>query len=203
MMLKRYLCLVISVFFFSLTSFADSLYDVNSTQVYGFSPRVIAEGDIVTVYVSESTSAVQQASTRTEKDARVGASLESSWEQISSLLGNETKNQDREYKFSGEDQFQGSGRTSRRSQVRGVVSSRVIEVLDNGNLFIEGVHRVKVNNELETIRVAGIVRPQDISATNSVFSYQIAEAEITVTGIGVVASKQNPGLMSKLVGWLF
>ena len=62
---------------------------------------------------------------------------------------------------------------------------------------------MKVNNELETIRVAGIIRPQDIAANNSVFSYQIAEAEVTVTGIGVVASKQNPGIMSKLLGWLF
>ena len=62
---------------------------------------------------------------------------------------------------------------------------------------------MKVNNELETVRVAGVIRPQDIDANNSIFSYQIAKAEISVNGAGVVSEKQNPGLMSKIFGWMF
>ena len=65
------------------------------------------------------------------------------------------------------------------------------------------IHKVKVNDELETIRVAGVIRPQDISPKNSVYSYQVAKAEISVHGSGVVASKQSPGIMTKVFNWLF
>ena len=47
------------------------------------------------------------------------------------------------------------------------------------------------------------MRPGDISGANSVFSYQIAKAEIAVNGDGVVAAKQSPGLMTKVFNWLF
>ena len=55
----------------------------------------------------------------------------------------------------------------RRSQVKAVVSATVSEILDI-DLFIEGIHKVKINDELETIRIAGIVRPRYFSG-NSVF----------------------------------
>mgnify|MGYP001290107643 CR=1 FL=1 len=194
--------LVISLFI-GTGLYADSLWDNAKSPFYGVTRRQISVGDIITIYVSESTSAVQQASTRTDKEASLGAKLETSWEQIASILGNETQERDQQYSLRGEDSFEGSGQTSRRSQVKAVVSSVVTDILDNGNILIEGLHQVKVNNELETIRVAGIIRPQDISVKNSVFSYQIAKAEISVNGAGVVASKQNPGLMTKLLNWLF
>lgn len=182
---------------------ADSLYDNAKTPFYGVSRRQIRVGDIITIYVSESTSAVQQASTRTERESSLGASIDSSWEQIGNLLGNQTLRQTKKYAIRGDDQYEGAGQTSRRSQVKAVVSSVVTEILNNGNVYVEGTHRVKVNDELETIRVAGIIRPQDISPKNSVMSYQIAKAEISVNGSGVVASKQSPGIMTKVFSWLF
>jgi len=182
---------------------ADSLWDNAKAPFYGLSSRRIKVGDIITIYISESTSAVQQASTQTDRDSKVRANIDTSWQQIANLFGNETLNQKKEYDLGGESNYAGSGQTSRRSQVKAIVSSVVTEILDSGNIYIEGIHQVKVNNELETIRVAGIIRPQDISPKNSVFSYQIAKAEISVNGSGVVADNQSPGLMTKLFNWLF
>tara|TARA_Y100001970_G_scaffold33236_2_gene41275 strand:- start:7835 stop:8395 length:561 start_codon:yes stop_codon:yes gene_type:complete len=182
---------------------ADSLFDNAKTPFYGVNRRLIRVGDIITIYVSESTSAAQQASTSTERESRLGASIQNNWEQVGNLLGNETLNQKRQYGLNGDDKYEGSGQTSRRSQVKAVVSSVVTEILDNGNLYVEGIHKVKVNDELETIRVAGVIRPQDISPKNSVYSYQVAKAEISVHGSGVVASKQSPGIMTKVFNWLF
>lgn len=202
-MKKALLLTLFSLFILNTTHVADSLFQQRSTPLYGIERRQISEGDIITIYISESTSAAQQASTRTEKESSLAGSLEAGWEQISNLLGNETVNQERLYRFGGEDQYEGSGQTSRRSNVRAVVSSIVTEISDTGNLYVEGIHHVKVNNEVETIRVAGLIRPQDISPSNSVYSYQIAKAEISVNGVGVVASKQTPGLMTKVFNWLF
>ena len=203
-MKKVFWLLLISFFWFDLSfTFADSLYDYAKAPFYGVSRRQIQVGDIITIYVSESTSAVQQASTRTERESKLGGNVENSWEQIGNILGNETLKQNQEYKLGGNDEYEGSGQTSRRSQVKAVISSTITEILDNGNLYLEGVHKVKVNDELETIRVAGVVRPQDISPKNSIFSYQIAKAEISVNGSGVVASKQSPGVLTKMFNWLF
>ena len=63
----------------------------------------------MTVYVSESASAVHQASTSTERESTLGATIDSSWEQISDLLGNETITQERAYQLNGEDAYDGSG----------------------------------------------------------------------------------------------
>lgn len=202
-MIKRIFLLVLISLISPVDSFADSLFDNAKTPFYGVNRRLISVGDIITIYVSESTSAAQQASTSTERESRLGGSLQTNWEQIGNLLGNETLNQKREYGLNGDDKYEGSGQTSRRSQVKAVVSSVVTEILDNGNLFVEGIHKVKVNDELETIRVAGIIRPQDISPQNSVYSYQVAKAEISVHGTGVVAAKQSPGIMTKMFNWLF
>lgn len=202
-MIKRIFLLVLISLLSPVDSVADSLFDNAKTPFYGVNRRLISVGDIITIYVSESTSAAQQASTSTERESRLGGSLQTNWEQIGNLLGNETLNQKREYGLNGDDKYEGSGQTSRRSQVKAVVSSVVTEILDNGNLFVEGIHKVKVNDELETIRVAGIIRPQDISPQNSVYSYQVAKAEISVHGTGVVAAKQSPGIMTKMFNWLF
>ena len=129
---------------------ADSLFDNARTPFYGGARRTIDVGHVVTVYVSEATSAVQQASTSTERESSLAAVIDSSWEQISDILGNETIEQSREYALGGEDSYDGSGQTSRRSQVKAVVSSVVTEILDNGNLYIEGIHKVKVKDHVTT-----------------------------------------------------
>ena len=202
-MIKNIFLLVLISLLWPMEVVADSLFDNAKTPFYGVNRRLIRVGDIITIYVSESTSAAQQASTSTERESRLGASIQTNWEQVGNLLGNETLNQKRQYGLNGDDKYEGTGQTSRRSQVKAVVSSVVTEILDNGNLYVEGIHKVKVNDELETIRVAGVIRPQDISPKNSVYSYQVAKAEISVHGSGVVASKQSPGIMTKVFNWLF
>ena len=85
-MIRLFLCALISLLM-PLGIQADSLWENTKAPFYGSSRRQIVVGDIITIYVSESTSAVQQASTRTERESKLGASLDASWEQISNLLG--------------------------------------------------------------------------------------------------------------------
>ena len=182
---------------------ADSLWARSKGPFYGVTSRKVKVGDVITIFISESTTAVQEASTRTKKKSSLGTDLSNNWDQVANLLGNETIRKTFDFGVEGNDDYQGSGATSRSSKVKAVVTSIVTEVLDTGNLYIVGEHRVKVNNEVETVKVAGIIRPQDISAKNSVFSYQIAKAEVSVNGSGVVGSKQTPGIMTKTFNWLF
>ena len=195
--------LCISLGLFVCETWADSLWSSSQGPIYGFSKRRIRVGDIITIYVSESTNAVQSAVTTTRKDSSIGGRLLANWDQISNVLGNEQIRRTLDLGLDGSNSYEGTGQTARRSNVKAVVTSVVTEILRSGNLYIVGEHKVKVNNEVETVKVSGIIRPQDITAQNSVFSYQIAKAEVSVNGAGVVGSKQTPGVMTKVFNWLF
>ncbi len=183
--------------------YADSLWAGARGPLYGIQKRQIRVGDIITVIVSEATTAVHQASTRTQKDSSIGAELSNDWNQVANLLGNENTRKTLDFGLGGDDSYSGEGQTSRRSSVKAVVTSVVTEILESGNLYIIGEHRVKVNNEIETVRVSGIIRAQDITVANTVLSSQIAKAEVSVNGDGVVADKQTPGMLTKMFNWLF
>lgn len=95
--------------------------------------------------------------------------------------------------------FEGEGKSDRRGQITASIAARVIEVLPNGNLTIFGRRAMKVDNEVQYIVVSGIVRPQDISATNRVQSTFLADSRIEYYGKGALADKQTPGWGSRLI----
>jgi flagellar L-ring protein FlgH len=182
---------------------ADSLWDAQKISFYGAPKKEVQIGDSITIYISESTSAAQQATTKTSKESEIGANFLSGWNQVSNLLGNDINRKTYDFSLKGDDQYSGTGQTSRTSRVTAVVTAIVTEILENGNIYIVGEHKVKVNNEVETIHISGIVRPADIGPNNSVFSYQIAKAEVSVNGAGTIGSKQSPGVLTKMFNWLF
>lgn len=80
----------------------------------------------------------------------------------------------------------GSGRESHEPS-EGVATSKslsdsvqvtVVEVQANGNLVVEGIRRRSVSDETSWIRVFGIVRPTDVSNSNSVSSQNVSEFNI-------------------------
>lgn len=182
---------------------ADSLWENNKSAFYGTPKKEVQVGDIITISISESTSAAQEATTKTSKESSIGTDLLSGWNQVANLLGNETNRKTYDFSLKGDDQFNGTGQTTRKSRVTAVVTAVVTEILENGNIYIVGEHKVKVNNEVETIHISGIIRPGDIGPNNSVFSYQLAKAEVSVNGAGAIGSKQNPGILTKMFNWLF
>ena len=48
-----------------------------------------------------------------------------------------------------------------------------------------------------------MVRPKDVSMDNTVYSYQVANASISVKGNGPVRDAEQPGWFTKMVNWVF
>lgn len=162
-------------------------------------------GDIVTVKIVEVSQASEKATTDTTRDSETSAGISNffgletnpngPWKTPNTLISGGMKKND----------FSGSGETTRGGSLSATITARVMDVLPNGNLAIEGKREIYVNNEKKEILLQGIIRPRDIAYDNSIFSTQVADAKVIYTGIGVVAEKQRPGWMARLLdfAWPF
>lgn len=85
----------------------------------------------------------------------------------------------------------GAGAVTRAEKISLTVAAVVTGVLPNGNLVIQGTQEVMTNGELRRLTVSGIVRPEDISAANTIRHTQIAEARIAYGGRGDISRVQR------------
>jgi flagellar L-ring protein precursor FlgH len=160
-------------------------------------------GDIITVLIVEQASASKEATTDTDRQANISASipylmgLEKQIAQMTSadpnnLLGASTSSK-----------FEGSGATTRKENLVATMTAKVTDVLPTGNLLIEGRRNVKVNNEDQILVLQGTIRPRDISPDNTINSTMIADARISYTGNGVISDRQRPGWLLNILDYIW
>lgn len=95
--------------------------------------------------------------------------------------------------------FKGDGKTSRTATLTTVVGARVVNVLPNGLLEIEGAKQVRINNETQFLVVRGLVRVRDIASDNTIDSDRLANSTVEYYGQGVIADKQKPGWLARVL----
>ncbi len=162
-------------------------------------------GDLITITIVEASSASNQATTDTgrKSDISLGVTnflgapldfgLQNVWGRGNSFNPS--------IAATAENNYDGSGTTSRKGTFSATLTARVMEVLPNGNLKIKGRREITVNDEKQLLVLSGIVRPKDISRDNVALSSDIADARISFTGLGIVSDKQRPGWLARLVDW--
>lgn len=162
--------------------------------------RPASVGDLVTISITETAKASEIANTNTSKNSGVTVG-------INSLFGlsfpmkaftNKDVNVDTAVDATVGNVSKGEGKTERQSSFTSYLTARVIQVLPNQNLVIQGRRHLRINNETEVVTLTGIVRPQDIDRNNIVPSTKVAEARVMISGVGVVSDKQKVGWMQRV-----
>jgi len=155
--------------------------------------------DILTIQISESSTASNSANTSTKKNGDVNI-------KAANVFGLEKGNSALDFAnmLSGSSvlSFAGQGSTSRTGQLQAFVSARVVSVMPNGDLAIEGIKEVTINRERQILRIRGLVRSRDITPGNVVLSTAIANMEVVFDGKGIVSDANKPGFLYRFFTWI-
>ena len=79
------------------------------------------------------------------------------------------------------------------------ITAQIIDIRPNGNLVLEAKKRRKVNGEVETIRLSGVVSPQYVNASNQIRSRDIHDLDIEYDGKGTTSDLTKRGWLSWLL----
>ncbi|PKG38624.1 flagellar basal body L-ring protein FlgH [Psychromonas sp. Urea-02u-13] len=166
-------------------SYSNNLYsDIKAHRV----------GDIITVYLQESTSASKKAGSSQEKKNSYNLDIDQM-----TLPGSGTN----PLSLSGigigigqKSKFEGDADADQSNNLQGSITVNVIRVLSNGNLVIRGEKWLMLNNGDEYVRIKGVIRSEDVSADNSVSSMRVANARIEYGGTGDFANTQRQGWLT-------
>ena len=151
--------------------------------------------DLVTIVVFDRASAIARGSVKSARAAEASGGVNAIFgtppggSRLPQMLG-----------IHGNSSLDGQGETTRETVLRTTLSARVTHVLPNGVLVVEGNKAVRVNSEVQTVTIRGLLRPLDVTPGNSAYSDQLAELEISVNGKGVVGDAiRRPNILYRIL----
>jgi len=151
-------------------------------------------GDIVTVTVDiEDTAEIDNTTTRTRSNTEDAdmTNMLGFENQLTKILPEGT-NSASLVSLGSTSKSTGLGEVERSETITMTVAAVVTQILPNGNMVVWGHQEVRVNFEVRELMVAGVVRPEDISSSNTIKHTQIAEARIAYGGRGQLTDVQQP-----------
>jgi flagellar L-ring protein precursor FlgH len=175
----------------------------DTTWITGLLPDLRARrvNDLVTVRVVENISAVGSADASLDKDGSGAASL-------TRLFGMESKypgwlDPTSLASINTNTSFSGSGSTTRSGELTATMTARVVEVLPNGDLALEGVREVDINGDIQILVLSGVVRTADIRPGNVIPSTAVGQMRIRYFGRGLMKDNLKPGWIVRVLNKVF
>ncbi len=169
-----------------------SLYSYGSSLSLFDDRKAHRIGDLITIVLSERTVSTKSSGVTIKKENQLDfddGTVLGTTPSIKNLGLSTSLQQNRD--------FSGESDADQSNTLQGNISVTVADVLPNGNLVVRGEKWMTLNRGEEFIRIAGIVRPDDIDASNSVVSTKLANAHISYSGTGELADAQEMGWLTR------
>jgi flagellar L-ring protein precursor FlgH len=180
------------------TLLADGLWREDTARSMFSDRRATGVGDILTVIVQENSSTSKDNNTKTARESSIDASI-ASFLFSPGASGFMTKGgQMPAMKMQGKTGFTGGGAINNSEKIVARIAVRVVDVLPNRSLVIEGTRDTAYSGEQQTMVMRGVVRADDVAANNTVYSYNIADATIRFTSKGTLTDTQRKGWFTKI-----
>jgi flagellar L-ring protein precursor FlgH len=171
------------------TPATGAIFATDNTDLWQAKRRSYRVGDIITVLLSESTQAARTLNNETSRESSSDAVPAG----ISNAISNASPYLNGFNAGGAVTTNRGTGVADQRASLTGSIAVTVTEVQANGNLVIRGEKQLSLSEGGEVIQVAGIIRPDDVSAINTVQSRRLANGQITYKGVGDLANSTRAG----------
>lgn len=173
-----------------------SLYRHNVALALFADRKATQIGDIITVVLDERTSSSKSSNIGVVKDS--DATIPAIPNGVGTFFGSvpSAGSVNLGTTYSAEREFVGEAEADQSNRLSGNISVTVVNVFPNGTLAIRGEKWMTLNRGDEYIRISGLVRPDDVTPSNTVSSTKIANARITYSGEGDIANSQKMGWLS-------
>jgi flagellar L-ring protein precursor FlgH len=149
-------------------------------------------GDLITILITEESAAQSAAKTKANNKSETSGGP---------ALG--VLDFIKPWDMTVENKYKGDGDTQRRGSLQAEITARIVEVLPNGDLRLEGTRMININGEKQLIEITGTCRARDITPQNMILSTFVSDAQIAYNGSGIVNDTSDPGVVTKILNWLF
>ncbi len=171
-------------------------------------PRRFQKHDLIQIIVREQSQARSRHELDLDKEFKVDGRIPR-WPAFSlpellalQLEGGRTSNMP-ELRLDFGKEFSGDGDYRRRDDLTARVTAEVIQVLPNGNMVVEARTHIKLDDEESIIKVTGVCRPEDVTASNTILSNQIHNLKIEKVHKGELKRTNEKGIISKVFDAIF
>ena len=156
--------------------------------------RAARTGDILTVLVAETANAT----TAQTKSSNRESSIDDAVTQFVFSKGLSHGGEMPAVSLGGKSAYTGGGQVNNSQSLTARAAVLVTDVLPNGTLVVEGSRRITFSGETQYVVLHGLVRPDDISSANTVFSSNVADARVEFVSEGSLTDAQKRGWFAKL-----
>ncbi len=166
---------------------AMTLFDETSFQSLIADRKAFSVGDLITVFIAETTDAESALSNTSQKNRQVGmtASFRQTPLQIGGSLEGKGQQQDK---------------IGRHGLFKAVITTRITQINESNQFIISGKKAFYLNGEKQWLTLSGMIRKEDISGQNTILSNRIHDLSIHYSGSN---SKQlKPRWLSSLLSFI-
>ena len=149
-------------------------------------------GDLITIIITENATANAGSKTKANNKSETRGGPALGWLDFI-----------KPWDMTVENKYLGDGDTQRNGSLRAEISARIVEILENGDFRVEGTRMVNINGEKQLIEITGYCRARDIGADNTILSTYISDAQIAYNGSGMINDTAQPGVVTRVLNWLF